>query len=89
MFRYSNTINEEQEALRAKLQQILRSGIDKLEEDLQTMDAGQRTKVLLQLAEYVLPKIERTDNREAYKHTIHTEDTEDTLPKKRRRAEAA
>ena len=72
MWRETHRINEEQEEIRKTLQRILSKGINKLEEDLEQLDAGQRTKVLLQIAEYVLPKIERSNNRDAYRHTIHT-----------------
>jgi hypothetical protein len=86
MWRETHRINEEQEEIRKTLQRILSKGINKLEEDLEQLDAGQRTKVLLQIAEYVLPKIERSNNRDAYRHTIHTEDMEDLPPPKRGRA---
>ena len=62
MWRETHRINEEQEEIRKTLQRILSKGINKLEEDLEQLDAGQRTKVLLQIAEYVLPKIERSNN---------------------------
>lgn len=67
---WTNKINEEQEDLRAQLQDILRTGIKNLQADLQEMDAAQRVKTLLQIAEYVLPKIERSGNTDAWKHAI-------------------
>lgn len=72
MYRPSE-VYKEQEAVRNCLLQVLQDGLKTLPEDIQALDAAGRIKVLLDLAEFVLPKIGRADNSAAYKYTIHTE----------------
>jgi hypothetical protein len=77
-------IYKEQEAIRDCLLSVLQEGLRTLPEDIKALNPTERIKVLLDVAEFVLPKIGRSDNSSAYKYTIHTEyEEEDQLPRKK------
>lgn len=78
-------IYKEQEDIREALLSVLHKGLKRLPEDIEALEPAGRIKVLLEIAEFVLPKIGRADNSAAYRYTIHTEHEEELKPKSIRR----
>jgi hypothetical protein len=61
--RPSGTANKTTKELREILQKIIENNIKTVEKDLRLIEPEKRVKLLLQMAEFILPKLQRTEVR--------------------------
>lgn len=61
-----SSVNNRQEDLRRRIHAALDEVLQTLVEDLKSLEPAQRVKLVLQLSEYVLPRIKPDENDAAY-----------------------